>query len=43
LKALDNAAARASMIWIIGEYGDRIDNSVALMSNFSENFKDEGK
>ena len=43
LKALDNANARASMIWIIGEYGERIDNSIALMTNFSENFKDESK
>lgn len=43
LKALDNADARASMIWIIGEYGDRIDNALELMDNFSENFKDESK
>jgi hypothetical protein len=31
------------MIWIIGEYGQRIDNSIELMMNFSENFKDETK
>jgi vesicle coat complex subunit len=31
LKALDNSDARAAMIWIIGEYGDRIDNSVDLL------------
>jgi hypothetical protein len=43
LKALDNADARAAMIWIIGEYGERIDNSVDLMYTFSENFKDESK
>lgn len=43
LKALDNANARAAMIWIIGEYGDRIDNSIALLNNFAENFKDESK
>jgi hypothetical protein len=43
LKALDNADARAAMIWIIGEYGERIDNSIDLMSHFSENFKDESK
>lgn len=43
LKALDNADARASMIWIIGEYGERISNALDLMYNFSENFKDEGK
>ena len=40
---MDNADARASMIWIIGEYGERIDNSIELMSNFSENFKEENK
>lgn len=43
LKVLDNADARSAMIWIIGEYGDRIDNSIDLMLNFSENFKDESK
>lgn len=43
LKVLDNADARAAMIWIIGEYGERIDNSIDLMMNFSENFKDESK
>ena len=41
LKVLDNADARAAMIWIIGEYGDRIDNSIDLMFNFSENFKEQ--
>lgn len=43
LKALDNVDARASMIWIIGEYCERIDNAVDLMMNFSENFKDEAR
>ena len=43
LKALDNTDARAAMIWIIGEYGERIDNAVDLMLNFSENFRDEAK
>jgi len=43
LKALDSSDAKASMIWIIGEYGDRIDNSKVLMENFNENFKDEPK
>ena len=28
LKQLDDADARAAMVWIIAEYGDRIDNSV---------------
>jgi hypothetical protein len=31
------------MIWIIGEYGERIDNSIDLMTHFSENFKEESK
>ena len=31
------------MIWIVGEYGERIDNSIELMLNFSSNFKDESK
>ena len=43
LKSLDNVDARASMVWIIGEYGHRIENSVELMTHFSENFKDEAK
>ena len=43
LKALDNAEARAAMIWIIGQYGDLIDNSVTLITDFAENFKDEAK
>mmetsp|Transcript_30914 Transcript_30914/g.30400 ORF Transcript_30914/g.30400 Transcript_30914/m.30400 type:complete len:88 (+) Transcript_30914:1325-1588(+) len=29
------------MVWIIGEYCDRIDNSVILMMNFTDNFQDE--
>ena len=43
LKALDNSEARAAMIWIIGQYGDLIDNSITLMTDFAENFKDESK
>lgn len=35
LKALNNADAVASMIWIIGEYGERTENAVALMTSFS--------
>lgn len=31
------------MIWIVGEYGERIDNALDLMLNFTENFKDEAK
>ena len=43
LKSLDNVEARAAMVWIIGEYGERIENAIALMNHFSENFKDEAK
>jgi AP-1 complex subunit beta-1 len=43
LVGLDNADARSAMIWIIGEYGERIENSIDLLFNFSENFKDENK
>lgn len=43
LKSLDNSDSRASMIWIIGEYGERIDNAVDLMTQFSENFKEEAR
>lgn len=31
------------MIWIIGQYGDLIENSVLLLTDFAENFKDEAK
>lgn len=29
------------MIWIIGEYAERIDNTEELLESFLENFKDE--
>ena len=31
------------MVWIVGQYGDAIENSVALMTDFAENFKEEPK
>ena len=31
------------MIWIVGQYAEQIDNSIALMTDFAENFKDETK
>lgn len=43
LKSLDDIEARAAMVWIIGEYGQRIDNSIQLITHFSESFKDEAK
>ncbi|GJQ12269.1 hypothetical protein GpartN1_g4060.t1 [Galdieria partita] len=41
LEALDDPAARASLIWIIGEYADRIENIVELVESFLENFQEE--
>lgn len=38
LSALD---LQASMIWIIGEYADRIDNAPQLLEGFVETFDDE--
>lgn len=38
LKSLDNAEARASMVWIVGEYGERIENSLELMMSFADGF-----
>lgn len=43
MKSLDNSESRAAMIWIIGQYGELIDNSINLMTDFAENFKDESK
>ena len=43
LKQLDNAEARAAMIWIVGQYCEQIDNSIALMTDFAENFREEAK
>ena len=41
LKALNFADERAAMIWIVGEYADKISNWVLLVESFAENFKDE--
>ena len=35
---LDNPEAKASFIWIIGEYVDTIENSDQLLANFAEGF-----
>ena len=43
LKALDNSEARSAMIWIIGQYGELIENSISLIHDFSENFQEESK
>ena len=41
LDTLDEPEARASMIWIIGEYAERIDNADELLESFLDSFQDE--
>jgi AP-1 complex subunit beta-1 len=41
LEELDEPEAKASMIWIIGEYAERIDNADELLESFLESFHDE--
>eukprot|EP00727_Mastigamoeba_balamuthi_P012717 m51a1_g8068 Adaptor protein complex 1 and 2 (AP-1/AP-2), beta subunit (926) ;mRNA; f:162890-166807 len=41
LETLDEPDAKASMIWIIGEYAERIDNAAELLDRFLESFADE--
>jgi AP-1 complex subunit beta-1 len=41
LDALDDPAARASLIWMIGEYAEKITNAGELLETFLESFKDE--
>ncbi|KAF7269482.1 hypothetical protein GWI33_017480 [Rhynchophorus ferrugineus] len=41
LDTLDEPEARASMVWIIGEYAERIDNADELLESFLEGFADE--
>jgi len=41
LDTLDEPEARAAMIWIIGEYANRIDNAEDLLESFLEGFADE--
>ncbi|KAJ3055615.1 hypothetical protein HK097_009942 [Rhizophlyctis rosea] len=41
LDTLDEPEAKASLIWIIGEYADRIENADELLEHFLEGFKDE--
>ena len=41
LDTLDNSEAKAAMIWIIGEYAERIDNAHELLESFLESFSDE--
>ena len=39
--SLSPLLCRASMIWIIGEYAERIDNAGELLGTFLDNFADE--
>lgn len=41
LESLDEPEAKAAMIWIIGEYADRIENADELLESFLDNFIDE--
>eukprot|EP00898_Chlorokybus_atmophyticus_P008524 jgi/Chlat1/8673/Chrsp88S00666 len=41
LDTLDEPEAKASMIWIIGEYAERIDNAEELLEQFLETFPEE--
>ena len=41
LDTLDEPEAKASMVWIIGEYADRIDNADELLETFLDTFPEE--
>lgn len=41
MEELDEPEAKASMIWILGEYAGRIDNADELLESFLESFHDE--
>ncbi|EDQ85070.1 uncharacterized protein MONBRDRAFT_12202 [Monosiga brevicollis MX1] len=41
LDTLDEPDAKAAMIWIVGEYAERIDNADELLDSFLENFTEE--
>lgn len=41
LDSLDEPEAKAAMIWIIGQYADRIENSDVLLDDFLYSFADE--
>jgi len=41
LETLDEPEAKAAMIWIVGEYAERIDNADELLESFMETFPDE--
>jgi AP-1 complex subunit beta-1 len=41
LESLDQPDAKASMIWILGEYADRIESTHEILASFLEGFADE--
>ncbi|KAL5627884.1 hypothetical protein BROUX41_002632 [Berkeleyomyces rouxiae] len=41
LDSLDEPEAKAAMIWVIGQYADRIENSDALLEDFLYSFSEE--
>jgi len=41
LDTLDEPEAKASMVWIVGEYAERIDNAEELLSMFGDTFEEE--
>ncbi|XAO22694.1 hypothetical protein I312_101467 [Cryptococcus bacillisporus CA1280] len=41
LDVLDEPEAKAAMIWIVGQYADRINNSEELLEDFAFTFKEE--
>ena len=41
LETLDEPEAKASMVWIIGEYAERIENAGELLETFLEGFEEE--
>ncbi|KAJ3255004.1 hypothetical protein HK103_006706 [Boothiomyces macroporosus] len=41
LGSLEESEAKSSMIWIIGQYADRIENADELLDGFLETFKDD--
>ena len=38
---MDQPEAKAALIWVVGEYAARIENTTALIENFCETYMDE--
>lgn len=41
LDSLDEPEARSSMIWIVGQYAERIENAIELLTGFVDSFAEE--